>query len=226
MKAVVFDLFGTLVTAPSPDERSDAAARLAARTGRDPAEVLRYFCDTWQVRHDGSLATLTDLATHLVRYLGASTTAVTAAADELAALAQRRLIPDASVARALKELHNNGIRIGVLSDASAEIAAAWVASPLSALADAAVFSCAAGAVKPDQRLYTRIRAELEIPARHVLYVGDGGGDELRGATDAQMLAVGVRCRGAADALAFNATDWDGLFLDRVEDLPHYLAAWT
>ena len=222
MEAVVFDLFGTLLTAPTPGELTHAASRLAALTGCETAAIERYCHDTWHVRHDGTLPTLADLAAHLAHASGAPPLAIKPVTNELRALGRARLMPAPSVINALKSLRSKGVRLGILSDASAEIAATWQESPLADMVDAAVFSCVAGAVKPDQRLYGRIRDELGVPAHRTLYVGDGGGDELRGALAADMAAVAVRCRGPADALTFGHTHWPGPFLEAAENVPAYL----
>lgn len=220
---MVFDLFGTLVAAPTPKERAQAASRVAVVVGCDPAAVDRYFRDTWNIRHDGTLPSLIRLAAHLVRTVHGPSAAVGPVTDELRVLARPRLVPAPSVMCALTSLRDKGVRLGVLSDASAEIAAAWPGSPLAALVDAAVFSCDAGAIKPDQRLYARICDGLDVPAHRSLYVGDGGGDELRGALAVGMAAVGVRRRGPVDALVFGDTVWSGPILDAAEHVPAYLA---
>ena len=155
--------------------------------------------------------------------LGLFGTLPTLAADERRTLGRARLVPAQSVVYALKSLHTKQLRFGILSDASGEIVAAWPSSPLAALVDAAVFSCTAGAVKPDQQPYGRVYAELDARSVQVLYVGDGGGDELRGALAAGMAAVVVRRRGPTNALAFGDTDWSGPVLDTAERLPAYLA---
>jgi len=222
VEAVVFDLFGTLLAVPTPGERTRAASRLAALAGCGTAAIDRYLRDTWHIRHDGTLPTLADLARHLAHTVEAPPLAIKPVADELRALGQARLIPALSVINALKSLRSKGVRLGVLSDASAEIAAVWPESPLAGLVDAAVFSCVAGAVKPDQRLYEHIRDELGVPAHRTLYVGDGGGDELQGALAAGMTAVAVRCRGPADALTFGLTNWPGPRLEAAENVPAYL----
>ncbi len=223
MQAVVLDLFGTLITAPAPEERARAASRVAAAVGCDTTPVESYFRETWHVRHDGTLPTLADLAAHLVRAVHGPDAAVEPVANELRTLGQARLVPAPSVVYALKSLRSKRLRLGILSDASAEIVAAWPRSPLAALVDAAVFSCTAEAVKPDQRLYGRICAELDVSSDRTLYVGDGGGDELRGALAAGMAAVAVRRRGPTNALAFGGTDWSGPVLDAAEHVPAYLA---
>lgn len=223
VNAVVFDLFGTLVVAPTADDRAVAASRLSSVSGRDAAMIERYLRDTWAIRHDGRLPTVRELATHLVRAIHATASAIDTVAAELYALGRSRLVTAASVLRSLRLLHDAGIRLGVLSDASAEIATAWQAGPLAAVVDAAVFSCWAGALKPDQRLYACLLSTMGVRAREALYVGDGGGDELRGALTAGMVAVGVRRRGPAGTLAFGETDWLGPMLDTVENVPSYLA---
>jgi putative hydrolase of the HAD superfamily len=221
--AVVLDLFGTLVTAPTPSERTHAASQLAAVVACEPAAVEHYLRNSWQVRHDGTLPTVADLAAHLVHAVHRPDAALKPVTDKLCALGKARLVPAPSVVYTLKSLRCRRLRLGILSDASAEIAAAWPTSPLSALMDAAVFSCEAGSIKPDQRLYDRIRAQLRVPAHQTLYVGDGGGDELRGALTAGMTAVAVHRRGPSDALAFGHRDWPGRVLDRVEQVPAYLS---
>ena len=118
------------------------------------------------------------------------------------------------------------MRLGILSDASAEITAAWPTSPLATLVETAIFSCTYGAIKPDQRLYHRICNELNVPPDRTLYVGDGGGDELHGALAAGMVAVAVRRRGPNNTLTFGDSGWSGPTLDAVEQVPAYLTALT
>jgi putative hydrolase of the HAD superfamily len=224
MEAVVLDLFGTLVAAPTPHERARAAARLAAVVGCDGPRVDRYLRETWRARHDGSLSTLRQLAEHLIDEVGGPDEAVRPLADQYRLLGQERLVADPSVLCALTALRAGGLRLGILSDASAEVAAAWHVGSLATLVDTAVFSCEAAAVKPDQRLYGRICRELSAPAGRTLYVGDGGGEELHGAVAAGMAALAVRRRGPAGAMVFGAVEWPGPVLERVEDLPAYVSA--
>lgn len=218
----MLDLFGTLVAAPTPDERADAASSLAQIIGCDPATVERYLVDSWRPRHDGTLPTVAHLVRHLVRAVGGPDAVAPSVADELRKLGQARLVPDTTVLRTLEFLAGTGLRVGVLSDASAEIATAWPTSPLARLVHATVFSCEAGRVKPDQRLYDRISGELAVPAHRTLYLGDGGGNELNGALAVGMLTVAVRRRGSDDALAFGDSPWSGPVIDSVEHLPAYL----
>jgi putative hydrolase of the HAD superfamily len=126
-------------------------------------------------------------------------------ADELLSLGKARLVPAASIVDALESLRGSGARLGILSDASTEVAAAWPSSQLAALIDTVVFSCEAKYIKPARWLYQRILDELDVSAHRVLYVGDGGGDELRGALAAGMAVVAVVRRGSAESIAFGET---------------------
>ena len=223
MNAVVLDLFGTLVAAPTAADRSDAANRLARVIGCDPDAVERYFLGSWQARHDGTLPTVAALARHLVRNVKGLASAIAPVANELHELARPRLVPDTSVVAALLSLWRAGYRLGLLSDASADIAEAWPTSPLAAVLDTAVFSCSVGHTKPDQRLYAHVSHALGVPADQTLYFGDGGGDELTGAANAGMTATAIHRRGGDDALVFGTTPWCGPVIEAVEQIPAYVA---
>ncbi|MFD6452832.1 HAD family hydrolase [Nocardia sp. NPDC055165] len=220
--AIVLDLFGTLVDAPTPIELASISTRLGGRLDRRSTVIEDYFRSTWLVRHDGRLAGLSDLAAHLVEAVAAPKSAIEIVVDELYAIARCRVTPHESVLRTLESLRDNGIRLAVLSDADAGVAAAWPASPLAALVDTAVFSCRAGATKPDPRLYARVCTDLEVAPSRALFVGDGGGDELHGALRAGLSALAVRRRGSEDALVYGAVDWFGPVIGAVEVLPEYL----
>jgi putative hydrolase of the HAD superfamily len=224
-KAVVLDLFGTLVAAPSEAERTAAAVQFAKILHVSPAVAESVLAVSWQARHDGRLASITEIAAHLVARC--NTTADRA--DELAVLLDRlarvRLQSDATLRRALGELRRGGVRLAVLSDASPDIAEAWGHSDLAPYFDAAVFSCRAGAVKPDHRLFQAVLGLLGVTPRQTLYCGDGGGDELAGAERAGIRAVRVERRGGPNSLVFGETAWSGGVIPDVEALPSLLNNW-
>ncbi len=125
----MFDLSGTLVTAPTPEERARAASRLATVIGCDPAAVEHYFRDTWHIRHDGTLPTPIDPAAHVVRAVHGPDATAGLVTNELRILGRARLMPAPSVVYALKSLRGKGVQLGILSDASAATTADRPARP-------------------------------------------------------------------------------------------------
>ncbi|MFE6507635.1 HAD family hydrolase [Nocardioides sp. NPDC057767] len=215
---VIFDLFGTLVAAPSRSERTAAVRVLSAAAESSTAAVDEYLDESWMVRHDGSLPDVDSLVGDLMKHVGSPALPSQVAAT-WRSLAASRLVPDRSVVALFANLRANGIRIGLISDASAEIAEAWPSGRLTQDVDHAVFSCTSGAVKPSAVLYREALEGLDAHPDEALYVGDGGGDELRGAQELGMTPVRVLRRGGASALAYGVgPTWDGLTLSSVEEI--------
>ena len=89
----------------------------------------------------------------------------------------------------LKRLKQIGKLLGLVSNADINEISGWQSSPLKDLFDAVVFSCRVGFVKPEPEIYAVVLSELDVRPEHVLYVGDGGSDELMGAKDMGMTTV-------------------------------------
>ncbi|MFE9171985.1 HAD family hydrolase [Streptomyces kebangsaanensis] len=223
--AVILDLFGTLVTAPSAVERSAAATQFAEVLRVSSAVAESALSGSWRARHDGQLRSTAEVAAHLVARCKAPVSCVNELERLLAQLARDRLQADVTLLQALKELRHGGVRLAVLSDASPDIAEAWSHSGLAPHFDAAVFSCRAGAVKPAPQLFSAALGALGVAPEQVLYCGDGGGDELAGAERAEMRAVRVERRGGPHGLAFGETAWHGRAIPEVEALPSLLSTW-
>jgi putative hydrolase of the HAD superfamily len=102
---------------------------------------------------------------------------------------RQALRPQQEVIETLGELRRRGLRLGLISACSGDVPEIWGETPFADLIDAPVFSCVVGFCKPDPRIYELATTELCVAARSCLYVGDGGHDELRGATRAGMTAI-------------------------------------
>jgi putative hydrolase of the HAD superfamily len=215
-RAVVFDLFGTLVTYPpgAPHVRAMAeelgtdfeplhAAWRKLRARRDAGEVdtagaLRLCC--------GELG------------LAARADRIEAACTAVATFFRGLLAPRDGALSTIGLLRERGLRIGLVSDANIEVSRAWPESALAPLVDAAVFSCDAHVRKPDPRLYRAVREGLAVPASECLYAGNGDGDELAGAMRAGMRAVLFAAPGELPGR--EAASWRG---PRITDLGEIVA---
>ena len=217
--AVVFDFFGTL-TPVSPDQVwAGNARRLAAALGAPPDALLAALDESFPERITGELGDVRQTLRVLADRLG-----VQPSADQLDDASQVRreiqesmfvLRPEAlPVIRRLRAIR---LKIGVLSDCTSELPDAWSRLPLAGLVDAPVFSCIERTRKPDPRLFRTVAANLRAEPAACLYVGDGGGRELTGASDVGMRAVLLA---GQDWLAHRSTEigWTGPRIGSLTDL--------
>jgi putative hydrolase of the HAD superfamily len=86
-------------------------------------------------------------------------------------------------------LRDRGLRIGLVSDCTSELPDAWPRLAVAPFVDAPVFSCVERTRKPDPRLFHAVADRLPADPAACLYIGDGGGRELTGASSIGMRAV-------------------------------------
>jgi FMN phosphatase YigB (HAD superfamily) len=189
IKAVLFDLFETLVTErgrPAP-----RASALGATLGLDD----RAYRTAWRVHRPrvttGHLSfhdALTDICTRLGTALDASV--VKRACDERA-LARRILFDriDPDVLAMMRELSQRGTRLATVSNCFAEDVEGWASSSLAPHFACAVFSFAFGAAKSEPGIYLEALRRLRVEPAEAMFVGDGGDDELTGAERVGLRAV-------------------------------------
>jgi putative hydrolase of the HAD superfamily len=110
----------------------------------------------------------------------------------------------------IRRLRGDGLRIGLVSDCTSELPDAWQRLPLAELVDAAVFSCVERTRKPDARMFRAVAERLPADPARCLYIGDGGGRELTGASAVGMRAVLLAGRDWYQHHdARRETDWTG-----------------
>ena len=86
----------------------------------------------------------------------------------------------------LRVIRIKGHSLGLLSNCSCEVPEVWSGTPFANSFDATVFSASEGLLKPERALYMRIAERLGVLPERCLYVGDGGSDELDGASAVGM----------------------------------------
>ncbi len=89
----------------------------------------------------------------------------------------------------LQALKEKGIRIGLITNAFSDEREMIRKSPLFPYFDVALISYEQGLKKPDLALFQKMTSLLEVDADECLYVGDGGSMELFAARDAGMHPV-------------------------------------
>jgi len=190
-KAVIFDLFGTLVYKFPVDESIDVLREMAAVLGVPSEEFVRLWFATFNERHSGCFPDLESDVEYVSGRLG-----VRPGPEQLKMAAQINLdyvashiVPKPGAVALLDYLRGNGYKIGLVSNWSDEVPSVWQDIPLSDYFDTSVFSCKAGVMKPDPRIYHMALEQLSLEPEDCLFVGDGDSSEISGAEEVGMTAV-------------------------------------
>jgi len=192
-KAVIFDLFGTLVDNWVGSQYEEVYQRLAELFGFEYAAFL----ETWMsnplstLRAQGYYDTFEECLREACRIMGVAydPARVPQAVEVRMRMTRDSMKPRPDTMAALKALREAGCKIGLLSDCSWEVPACWPSTAMAPLVDEAIFSCTARLKKPDPRIYALICERLAVRPGECLYVGDCGSDELEGARRAGMDAA-------------------------------------
>jgi putative hydrolase of the HAD superfamily len=215
VRAVVFDLWDTIVEFV-PDETDAHNRRVAERLG----VPYERFAEVWyaeELMRSRNVGPLAECFSQACRTLG-----VEADVDELVGwrrdLTREALVGRDGLADTLTELRARGLRVGLISNCTEEVAEVWPETEFARLFDVAVFSATAGLAKPDSAIYELAAAELGVEPSECLFVGDGANDELRGAQDVGMTPVLIH-RDGQEPYWEDVRDWDGL---RITSIPQVL----
>ena len=221
MTAVIFDFYGTLTPAGPAAAWTDHTSRLAALFGVAPEALARALDESYPERATGALGDARQTLQTLAARLGAQLTGDRL--DEACRLRQEmqeslfRLRPE--TLPVIGQLRARGLRIGLVSDCTSELPAAWPQLSLAAVVDAPVFSCVERTRKPDPRLFRAVTERLAVDPAACLYVGDGGGRELTGSTAVGMRAVLLAGPDWHDHRVYDReNDWDGLRISSLREL--------
>jgi FMN phosphatase YigB (HAD superfamily) len=94
------------------------------------------------------------------------------------------LNPLPEVVASLGNLRDNGVKLGLLSNADESEVGNWSKSPIAPFFQTACFSFEIGYSKPSPKAYSIVLDRLRAEAPSSVYVGDGGHGELGGARQA------------------------------------------
>jgi putative hydrolase of the HAD superfamily len=189
IRAVVFDLFETLITESRVPPTRASSLGDALKLEREAFRV------EWKARRPrvvlGQLSfgeALTDISRALTgRVDAAAVQRVCEQRIREKALAFAEL--DEEVAALIGELRRMDLALAVVSNCFAGDVSAWSRWPLAREFQCAVFSFAAGVAKPDPEIYLKATRALRAEPEATVFVGDGGDEELVGAERAGLRAL-------------------------------------
>ena len=190
-KAVIFDLFGTLVHKFPVDESIAILWDMAGVLEVDADAFTQLWFDSFTERHSGCFPDLEADIEYVSQKMG-----IRPEEEQLRKAAQINLdyvathiVPRQGAVELLDWLRGNGYKTGLVSNWSDEVPTVWNDIPLSDYFDVSVFSCRVGIMKPDPRIYHMACDQLSVKPEECLFVGDGDSSELSGAAGVGMTTV-------------------------------------
>ena len=209
MRAVIFDLWDTLVEYPAA-ESAKLTNRLAELVGMDAEEFGRLWRESYRASQTGPLA-------DVYRSLGVPEDHVDSHVEARHAFARRALRLRHGAAMTLAALRRRGIKLAVLSVCSEDVPAAWPDTDLAGLFDVETFSSECGLMKPDPEIYLHTARGLGVAPQDCLFVGDGANDELAGAGRVGMTPVLFLPEGATPHWP-EVREWTGLRVSSIQEV--------
>ena len=208
MKAVIFDLWDTLVEWPAADAEvlKDGLAQLVTI---DPEEFERRWREGYKASQTAPLA-------DSYRELGVPDEHIEAHVAARHEFGRRALRLRDGARDTLARLRERGFKLGLISVCSEEVPAAWPESELAGLFDAETFSSDTGLIKPEPEIYLSTARALGVDPADAMFIGDGANDELGGAARVGMTPVLFVPRGEPQWQ--DLAGWSGLRIRSLEEV--------
>ena len=223
-KAVIFDLFGTLVKNYTVQQHEGTLGRMADIVSAPRDEFIQLWYGTFNMRCLGELKTPEENVEYVCRKLSiaADNDLVKKAAQIRYTLTRDTLVPLPGALDMLSSLKKQGMKTGLVSDCSSEVPTIWPDTPFHSIFDITVFSCTEGVKKPDARIYELATGRLGVNQEDCLYVGDGSSNELTGASAIGMHPVLIidpeEDRTGTHRVDFEGDNWDGPVISSLKEV--------
>jgi putative hydrolase of the HAD superfamily len=223
-KAVIFDLFGTLVDNLTIPDYEKIMEEIAKIVGAPPDKLRELWLDSFRERITGVLPTPQANIEHICNKLK-----INATGAQIEKAARLRLDytgnavkPRPDSLKVLSHLKKEAYKVGLISDCSGEVPLVWGKTPFVPFFDVTIFSCTAGTKKPDPRIYKMATDGLGVQTQDCLYIGDGSSNELTGALEVGMYPVLISDPKEKNAdirrIDFEADSWQGPVISSLREV--------
>jgi putative hydrolase of the HAD superfamily len=220
-KAVIFDLYGTLVDdfgSSVGQKHTEFVEALAV-----PSEpFMKLWRQTTEMRVIGAFQTVEASIEYVCELLDMPLTAeqLTRAVTIRLEFIKRTLTPRPDALETLALLKNDGYKIGLLSNCSIEIPILWPETVFADLFDSAIFSSRERLKKPDPRIYNLACERLGVAPGQCLYIADGENYELAAAAKVGIHPLLLRnsSRDNGSELLREAREWHSDSIDSLTEV--------
>ena len=221
-KAIIFDLYGTLVGNYSRQAYDQTQKQMAEILNVPYPKFWQTMGETFKDRTLGSNRSFEDNIVEVCRRLNAKVNKTQI--EQTVALnyefTRNSIIPEPEVLGALDLLKRTAFHIGLITNCNANVPLLFPESPLAQYIDVPVFSCEERLKKPSHRIYEIASERLKLQPQECIYVGDGSGEELTGAAAVGMLPILKRAdlTDVYDPHRPEVENWQGIAIDEIAEL--------
>ena len=226
-RAVIFDLYGTLVKSPSMDVRRALLAEMAGAMDIPRDAFVSAWMEGFWERQVGFFGTEEGHLEHIARRVGvAPDPQRVARAAEVALTFDRESLQAtrSDAVDTLRTLKDAGLRLGLLSNCGVGIPKVWAECSMAPFIDVPVFSSTARMKKPDPRIYHLALQGLGAAPDDTLYVADGMDDELTGARHVGIAPILLQSpdEDAHDERRADGMAWTGTTIEYLREVLAYV----
>ena len=221
-KAVIFDLFGTLVPTTSLEEHNDAMRQMASVLSVPWEDLFSLWMDTSHQREIGVFSTKEANLKYICTKLNVPTDPrqIRIAAQVSSTVTKQLIKPRIGTLELITRIKSEGYKTGLITNCASDVPSIWDNGPLAPIIDVALFSCVVGIAKPNPNIYRLMAKELAVESRSCLYIGDGSSNELEGAAQVGMYAVLIQVPDTEINNPYRNTtlDWDGPTISSLKEV--------
>ena len=225
-KAVIFDLFGTIIDNFSQAEYEEVLSEMASVLNAPSREFSRLWFGSFKERMTGDLDTPRGSIMYICKKLNLKATEeeIDHASQIRLEFSARHMVPRPGSVDVIIRLKSGGYKIGLISDCSQEAPKTWPRTAFSPLFDVTIFSCEVGMKKPKPEIYLMATDRLGVVPQDCMYIGDGSSQELTGALQVGMSPVLIRVPDETVDSHFvdREEGWSGPVIESLEEIPDLL----
>ena len=222
-KAIIFDLFGTLV-----DDFGSSVGQMHHEMAAALAVPYEQFMQLWGQTAKMRIIGAFETVEANIKYV-CDTIKISPPAEQLEKAVEIRmkyirqaLLPRPDAINTASELKNKGYKIGLLSNCSIEIPILWQETAFADLFDTTIFSSRERLKKPDARIFNLACERLGTMPVACLYIADGEDHELKAAASVGLHPVLIRTslQKNRGELHQEAREWPGPSIDSLKEVLH------
>ncbi|MDE0089284.1 MAG: HAD family hydrolase [Candidatus Poribacteria bacterium] len=220
-KAIIFDLYGTLVGNFSRKAYDKAQEQMAKILGVHTKNFWQIKAEIIKDRSLGNLSAAENIV-EIGRRLNVKVdkTQIEKTLALNYEFTKNSLVPEPEVLEGLAQLKRSSLLLGLITNCNPTVPMLFAQSPLAQYIDMSVFSCEERIKKPSRRIYEIACERLNVKPKECVYVGDGSSEELTGASSVGMRPILKRAdlTDVYDPHRSDVENWQGPVIDEIAEL--------